>query len=62
MKSYWIKVDPKSSDWCLIRRERDTEAQRHTGRISLRMEAGNARVYLHARERQGLPAARSWWR
>ena len=28
MRSYWIRVDPKSNDWCPYRKSEDTQTHR----------------------------------
>ena len=57
MGSYWVRVGPKSNDWCPVGRERfvntvmETHREGHVTTETLKWE------HLQAKGHQGLPAA-----
>lgn len=42
MRSYWVRVGPKSTDWCLYKREGnlDRDTQREDGHLRTEAEIG----------------------
>ena len=60
MRSYWTRVVPKFSDWCLYKKKRHTEIHRREG-SHVKMLAAIEVTQLQAKKHQGvLGATKSW--